>query len=900
MEGDQSELESEYPEEFGFGLFDDFPADAVHPLMIDDYEDEAELRRKLKQRGANIYTPMKESTQLHRAIRRGDEFKIKLLIDAYQEDFEKVGRYLETEFGWDLADRVWLWKTILVANSEDECQTAKSLENKNISREQLRDAVFVLLQHPVNDEEVAILHPDESTRLPTIQLINRLIPNGYLTWSNVESEEKQETFMETAAARGLNNVIDRLYELGAPISILEHNPLLSACRSSKQDTIQWLLTKYFDFFDCTARNRSQDNALIVAMQKNDHKMFDLCLEKMIAYRQCYFSETESEAFGRLFRFEAKDLESLSIFTFYRNGPVKGSIERAIEKYGFDLAYQWKGVTILVCMLCRNIALDYCFEGIRKNPKLLGMVVHGNTTVLHEAIRFKHLDFLREMYQLTPEVKDYFNGEGGLNVLRTVLYEKSHDRVDFILKHHVDFLKSDEPALKEIVCSNIYSKEHYDQHYKLFIQYFPEYRDEIEKARTQPPTQYYSFGVEGSFTSIGIDVSNLDDLPKPYSTVRGSKGETLLHLAVEKDNRELFTKLIEAGCDLATLDNEGNHPIHFVQSVAMLDLIIERHPEGRKLIQLTNQDGLTVLHKICSLYIGHEPLISLLEKVIDLGADVHQLTNEGESVVFFTGSTAVLEVLMKHNVQLDIATKEGETALLRALRNGNTWMVRDLLRHVHQLPTFKDHAHKYLEPMLGRNRDFFSCDYQDFLEQYPETTKLLFDSLFNHSREEASRVFNKVCGSAHNFVSRKFLEFDYDLDYNYQDDYQYTPIVGLLSYMEEPNRHIVEQLLQKGVDLHIRNQWGRDALQVLVNGFRSAKWYGHDVGTVQLLVDHGAAVNATDEEGNTALHLAFKDGEAELIEVLVRNGADLSAKNKEGKVPLQMASEVIQKIFYFLA
>uniref|UniRef100_A0A8D8IZ02 Ankyrin repeat protein L93 n=1 Tax=Culex pipiens TaxID=7175 RepID=A0A8D8IZ02_CULPI len=412
--------------------------------------------------------------------------------------------------------------------------------------------------------------------------------------------------------------------------------------------------------------------------------------------------------------------------------------------------------------------------------------------------------------------------------------------------------------------------------------------------------FFFSGVEGSFTSIGIDASNLDDLPQPYSTVTGSKGETLLHLAVEKDNLELFTKLIEAGCDLATLDNEGNHPIHFVQSEGMLDLIIERHPEGHKLIQLTNQDGLTVLHKVCSLYIGHEPLISLLEKVIDLGADVHQLTNAGESVVFFTGSTAVLEVLMKHNVQLDIATKEGETALLRHLRHGNTWMVRDLLRHVHQLPTFKDHAHKYLEPMLGRNRDFFSCDYQDFLEQYPDTTKLLFDSLFNHSREEASRVFNKVCGSAHNFVSRKFLEFDYDLDYNYQDDYQYTPIVGLLSYMEEPNRHIVEQLLQKGVNLHLRNQWGRDALQVLVNGFRSAKWYGHDVGTVQLLVDHGAAVNATDEEGNTALHLAFKDGEAELIEVLVQNGADLSVKNKEGKVPLRMASEVIQKIFYFLA
>lgn len=492
MEENQSE--SEFAEDFGYGLFDDIPEGAIHPLLVDEYEDEAEMRHKLKnRRGANIYAPVKGSTQLHRAIRELKESRTQMLIDVYQEDFKKVGSYLEKEYLWDSAENKWLRKVILVASSEEECRIAKSLENKQISSEDLCEAVFVLLQHPVNEEEIAVLHPDESTRLSVIKLINRLIPNGFLSWSTIEIEEKHETFMETAASCGLNHVIDRLYEFGAPIAIPHHNPLLSACRSSRKDTVQWLLTKHIDSFDCTLRDEHQSNALIVAMQKNDRKMFDLCLEKMIAYRQKYYNETESEAFGHLFRFESEDLSSLSIFTFLRKGPVSGSIERAIEKYGIDLAYQWQGVTILICMLCRNIAKEYCYEGIRNNPELLGMVVYGNTNVLHEMIRLEHFAFLRELYELVPEVKDYFNSEGAFNALSTVLHQRNHDTVQFILEHHMEYLRSNNSKLKDIVCGNGYCKEHFEQNSELLIRFFPEYSDEIKQAKSQALTQTYSYG-----------------------------------------------------------------------------------------------------------------------------------------------------------------------------------------------------------------------------------------------------------------------------------------------------------------------------------------------------------------------------------------------------------------------
>ncbi|XP_038117114.1 death-associated protein kinase 1 [Culex quinquefasciatus] len=292
-------------------------------------------------------------------------------------------------------------------------------------------------------------------------------------------------------------------------------------------------------------------------------------------------------------------------------------------------------------------------------------------------------------------------------------------------------------------------------------------------------------------------------------------------------------------------------------------------------------------------------VALLEKLIACGADVHQLNNHGESSVFFVRNSHLLDVLRKHGAQLDLANQAGETALERHLVNYNVCVANSLLTHLHDRPCFKQHAHKYLAPMMRYSRDFFSCDYQKFLEAHPESARVMFDSVCGHSREEASRLFAKACNCAFIYISEMFLSGNYDLDYNYKFEYNNTPLIGLLNYMELPNLHIVKQLLEKkGVDVQVRNECGWDALLTLVRGFRSARCHGHGLETVQLLLDHGASVHTTGDDGNTALHLAFADGEMELVELLVRNGSDLGAVNNHGKRPFERASMLDQELFYF--
>ncbi|KAI1015336.1 hypothetical protein LB504_011054 [Fusarium proliferatum] len=99
--------------------------------------------------------------------------------------------------------------------------------------------------------------------------------------------------------------------------------------------------------------------------------------------------------------------------------------------------------------------------------------------------------------------------------------------------------------------------------------------------------------------------------------------------------------------------------------------------------------------------------------------------------------------------------------------------------------------------------------------------------------------------------------------------------------------IVQYLCGRGADSSILNEDGETAFHSLCS---------HDGGlpidtdTIQILLDHGAKVTDTDNEGNTPLHLAVKNLEnLEAIASLLDHGADIRAKNLKGNTPLHQAA-----------
>jgi ankyrin repeat protein len=100
--------------------------------------------------------------------------------------------------------------------------------------------------------------------------------------------------------------------------------------------------------------------------------------------------------------------------------------------------------------------------------------------------------------------------------------------------------------------------------------------------------------------------------------------------------------------------------------------------------------------------------------------------------------------------------------------------------------------------------------------------------------------------------------------------------------------IVRRLLDAGVDT--RERYG--------NNLTALMWTaGHDEGVgasavervIDLLLAHGAVLDAADNRGRTALMIASALGDASTVDILMRRGADRALKDKDGKTALDLAA-----------
>ena len=64
----------------------------------------------------------------------------------------------------------------------------------------------------------------------------------------------------------------------------------------------------------------------------------------------------------------------------------------------------------------------------------------------------------------------------------------------------------------------------------------------------------------------------------------------------------------------------------------------------------------------------------------------------------------------------------------------------------------------------------------------------------------------------------------------------------------------------------------------------------DPDEVRRLLAAGTAPDSTNEEGQTALHLAAATGQPKLTKFLIDRGADLQKKDSDGKTPLYYAKK----------
>ena len=144
---------------------------------------------------------------------------------------------------------------------------------------------------------------------------------------------------------------------------------------------------------------------------------------------------------------------------------------------------------------------------------------------------------------------------------------------------------------------------------------------------------------------------------------------------------------------------------------------------------------------------------------------------------------------------------------------------------------------------------------------------------------ATLTFGEACALGDTALALRMLEADPSLLDAYSEDG--FPAVGLAVFFRHPD--LARELIARGADV---NAAARNAFRVAPVHAAAAM---RDCETMQLLIDHGANVNARQQLGYTALHTAAQHGDDSMVEQLLAAGADPRAAGDDGKCPADLAA-----------
>ena len=105
-----------------------------------------------------------------------------------------------------------------------------------------------------------------------------------------------------------------------------------------------------------------------------------------------------------------------------------------------------------------------------------------------------------------------------------------------------------------------------------------------------------------------------------------------------------------------------------------------------------------------------------------------------------------------------------------------------------------------------------------------------------------------------------------------------------------NYRTIESLIYNGADIGLQNNKGDTALHIAAkNG---------DVEISQFIAEviDKDSLDSTNNEGNTALHIAFQNNEILIATILISHGLKKDVQNNEGKSPIDYSSKC-KKLFW---
>lgn len=412
-------------------------------------------------------------------------------------------------------------------------------------------------------------------------------------------------------------------------------------------------------------------------------------------------------------------------------------------------------------------------------------------------------------------------------------------------------------------------------------------------------EYGHYDIVKYLCSVGADVN-----------ARNCRNSNALHYAINRSNDalEISKFLIDNGTEIELENCFGYTPLQFSldRNIEIAKLLIEKGADVNRIYKNTHYArcnlGGTLLHWASRGYDND----SIIKFLIENGANINATENDGRTplclYIKHSGSTDMINYFIEHGA--DLYNSNGDAPLYWAfyMRNQNAQNLLINLMEDFNVPIdtynmraplhiVKDLHH--MELIISKGADVNIRDKDGNTPLHLVECLSLVKCLVKNGADINARNYE---GSTPLHTNSNFPVVEYLIekgaDIHAINNEGYTPLHLAKSVF------IAEYLMEQGADVKAVTNNGKTMLHSVAEFTTYYDSYSNDAPSlIRFYISKGVNVNATDKNGDTALHLCVKNNDLGIY--LLEEGANLDAVNNEGKKPMDYDYGSFQSIIKFM-
>ena len=377
----------------------------------------------------------------------------------------------------------------------------------------------------------------------------------------------------------------------------------------------------------------------------------------------------------------------------------------------------------------------------------------------------------------------------------------------------------------------------------------EYGKERVERRGNIYDKFYNACLKGELRTVK------DILGKHGITLmQDEEGQTPLYAACIGNHAEIAELLIGFGYDVNHQDNEGKTPLHTLFENHALDLAQTLIIQFKANIEIRDKQNWTPLHTAIDRgYSSYSQ--KLLEKFLheDVGTEVSWLQLHAS---LYKEDTKDVQFLLDANTDANHVSSAGHTPLHIAVAKGNIDLVTLLLDQ-------------------NVNVNYETIDHQTPLHiAVDKGEDAIIQKLL---AQKANPRLDDVHGNTSLHLAVQLKQ---------EIKPRFVKLKPALANYYACSAHTVQAIIECGVDVNAKNNRGQTPL-----------WFASIDGQntfVKILLDAGADPNITDKHRESCLHAAIHGQcSTETLQEILDHGAHVNAVNNDGATPLLLACSTAQ-------